>query len=260
MTMTDDSEIPEKVGAALESSEAEAPGTYEGSLKVSITILDPDGNPVGSDETFYAGVFVDSGHTQKASSDLVSTNPIAIPMNRGSYAEAAVPVTITGDTPIHLYVTETTEDGTPVKKADSFGYDWTVKGGVLMMSSYKLNAEVEIVNQWPEGSVVPTIEPLPTEVPPEVTETPETPDATPTSAPAGETITPVPAAQGATPTPVVIAPDDLTPTPAGGEAQTHEGAVQTGDNTDLAGWLALLFASFVMSIAIFSAFFRRRKI
>ncbi len=96
----------------------------EGALTITKKVLDADGIPEASDETFYAGIFADAAHTKL--SDVVSENIVPLSMSGNSEISVSVNVSCAKDTVLKLYVTEVTEDGTPV--GDGFDYEAEVDG------------------------------------------------------------------------------------------------------------------------------------
>lgn len=91
----------------------------EGTLTIAKKVLNADGNPEASDETFYAGIFVDEAHTKLC--DSVSENIVPLSMNGSSEISVSVKVSCAENSVLKLYVAEVTEDGTPV--GEGFGYE-----------------------------------------------------------------------------------------------------------------------------------------
>jgi pilin isopeptide linkage protein/LPXTG-motif cell wall-anchored protein len=182
----------------------------EGHLVITKKLVDADGNPEASFETFYAGIFADPEFTTL--SDQVASNIIALPMDGASEASATVGVVLPETGAINLYVTEVDASGVPVSRSSDFIYEVSISGSSVSLSADNVTAETTITNR---------------ELP-EQTESETTPEETETE-PQTEIKT--------TPTPTPTSTSGSTPTPT---TTTSSSNPKTGDTTNLALWLALL--------------------
>ena len=118
----------------------------EKSLTITKKVKDSCGKALETDETFYAGIFANAEYTTLA--DNVDQNIVALAMNGESSVTAEVKVSVIANgTPVNLYITEVTEDGTPVADTKDFGYEVTVKGGEVTINAESEEVSVKIINQ-----------------------------------------------------------------------------------------------------------------
>ena len=124
---------------------------YEGSMSVTKKVLDADGNPMDSDEVFYAGIFTDIDHTELAPLDKVERNVIALTMNGASSVTEEIPVYLYGETPEEasetFCLTETDSEGNPVENGfeiNGISYSFTLEndGEVTVTLSDMVNSVI----------------------------------------------------------------------------------------------------------------------
>ena len=193
---------------------------YEGNIEITKVLLGTDKKAKESNDTFYAGVFLDEDYKTLAPVETVVTNPIPIAMNGSSSAKGRSKVIIVGDEPLHLYITEVLEDGTPVEDAEDFMYEFTVENGEIIISRDNLEEASTITNEEIPGPS-------------------DTPTSTPTDKPNR-----TPRRGGST--------------PPSGHSTVTKSAAKTGDDTNLAFWyLMLLTAALGISMTLFAR--KKRK-
>jgi LPXTG-motif cell wall-anchored protein len=182
----------------------------EGQLVITKKLVDADGNPEESFETFYAGIFADPEFTTL--SDQVASNIIALPLNGASQASTTVGVVLSETGTTNLYVTEVDASGVPVSQSKDFIYEVSVTGSSVSLNLANATAETTITNrELPEE--------IESETTPEETETELQTESKPT------------------PTPTPTSTSGSTPTPT---TTTSSSNPKTGDTTNLTLWLALL--------------------
>ena len=117
----------------------------EGTLVITMRLLNADGNAKESSEVFYAGIFEDEAFTTL--SDKADRNLVELNLNGRSEAIEEVQITLEENETLTLYVTETDKSGKPAAEATSFPYDVTVEGSIAELSEESSYAEVIIINQ-----------------------------------------------------------------------------------------------------------------
>lgn len=114
----------------------------EARINITKKVNDDNGNAVKVDKTFYAAVFTDSAYKNMTGSVAELT------LSNASEVTRTVTVEVPKDgTSRTYYVMETDKDGKPVQGGKDFGYQITVKGGEVTVSSDKTSADVTITNQ-----------------------------------------------------------------------------------------------------------------
>ncbi|MDO5147288.1 MAG: prealbumin-like fold domain-containing protein, partial [Eubacteriales bacterium] len=139
------------VKVALDNQMAELPdGFYiAGQLHVTKKLLNVNGEPMNSNETFYAGIFDDPEYKKLSGS--VESNILELKPDGGSQAENTTSVMLASvDSTVTVYVTEVDALGEPVAGAPGFMYEVTVEGGTAALSAQNNEAFVTITNQVKE--------------------------------------------------------------------------------------------------------------
>ena len=113
-------------------------------LSVTKKLVGADGLPMKSSDTFYAGIFEDAEHTKL--SDKVSQNIVPLALGGDSTVTETVSVSLMPDEELKLYVTEVTEDGTPVRTGSEFEYDFLVEDGEVTLNEEHTSAATTITN------------------------------------------------------------------------------------------------------------------
>ena len=120
---------------------------YVTNLAITKNVRDSKGRAQKSDETFYAGVFLDEAHTRLATEDDgVSQSIIPISMSGNATATVNIEVANPEEGQRSFYITEVSANGTPVEKIANFAYDWEVENEVLTLESDTTDASVTITN------------------------------------------------------------------------------------------------------------------
>ncbi|MCD7834841.1 MAG: hypothetical protein LUH00_12775 [Lachnospiraceae bacterium] len=118
---------------------------YEGYLTITKKLLGVDGDPLYSDAVFYAGIFDDASYTTLSSR--VDVNIVELNLAGGAEVSQTIPVSVSGDEAVTLYVTEVDANGNPIAGTSGFLYTVTVDGSTVTLDSANLKASVVITNQ-----------------------------------------------------------------------------------------------------------------
>ena len=157
----------------------EGPG-MDASMSVTKKVLGSDGKEKNSSETFYAGVFLDAGHTRLATANDVANPVMTLSMGGKSSVTVANTIHLTQeklDAGLTFYVTETDRNGKPV--GSDFGYTVTVSNNGVVKAEASTRVEIVITNTekatataTPTITVTPAVTVIPTPVSRNITSAP----------------------------------------------------------------------------------------
>ena len=127
---------------------------FDGQLEITKNVVDPDGKPLGTEDTFYAGIFLDENYTLPAANDgTVDEYIIPLEMNGSDSVSRKVQVHLTADLPeeavITLYVTEVDQEGKPVENSfliNNTTYTVMANGGSAVIDT-RTPGKVTITNE-----------------------------------------------------------------------------------------------------------------
>ncbi len=120
---------------------------YVTNLAITKRVRSSQGRAQKSNETFYAGVFLDEAHTRLATEDDGVSQSI-VPISMSGNAEATVNIEVANpqEGQRSFYITEVSADGTPVEQIANFAYDWEVENEIVTVESDTTDASVTITN------------------------------------------------------------------------------------------------------------------
>ncbi|MCD8396406.1 MAG: DUF11 domain-containing protein [Lachnospiraceae bacterium] len=118
---------------------------WPGTLTITKTLTDSNGNALNSDAVFYAGIFTDAACTTLAAN--VSESIVALSLAGGSTVSVNVDVMIEAEEGTTLYVAEVDANGNLVAGTDGFLYEVTVDGATAAFDPDHLDAAVTITNK-----------------------------------------------------------------------------------------------------------------
>jgi hypothetical protein len=137
----------ETVGLTFDNCFYTLPREYykQGTLHITKKLLDADGTPKASEETFYAGIFADEAYT--VLSDDVSQNIVPLSLGGGTEVTSETIYTALDENGSKtLYVTEVDAQGNPVDGSVGFIYKMTVDQTSVTIREGS-EASVTITNQ-----------------------------------------------------------------------------------------------------------------
>jgi len=118
---------------------------WPGTLTITKTLTDSNGNALNSDAVFFAGIFTDAACTALAAN--VSESIVALSLAGGSTVSVNVDVMIEAEEGTTLYVAEVDANGNLVAGTDGFLYEVTVDGATAAFDPDHLDAAVTITNK-----------------------------------------------------------------------------------------------------------------
>jgi hypothetical protein len=211
---------------------AGAAPSLSGQLTVTKRVRNSSGSAQKTDETFYIGIFTDNTYGTLASG--LSSNPIAISMDGASQSEETVTVSFDGNGTTTYYLTEITDEGTPVSRDASFAYTAGYSDVKVSYSASQVDQSVTVTNTQNETETEPMTQVEPDTEPDTFVE--------PTTEP-----------------PTTETPQSETPqSESESESETNaEGKeVKTGDDTPIALYVGICL---IAALILAEEFWRRRR-